>query len=237
MANQVVQIIDNNGNDIYPVAGALMQGAVTTSTINDGAVTASKIDFTTFGDNIVTILKFGHQDTQTGSMTRTTLKGTELTIEWVNYGQRFCITSGANGINRIRESYSVRPENGATVGSYLIGGLAAGSKTYTYGNAILNSSNQPNYSRTSIDVIDGTFDSYSAFIDVAGSKSFTTASVDFIRGHNDVWNGLGFAMSSGLACFASFGVECTCRSGMAPHFCQGVTGNPTNIEVIYEIFE
>ena len=50
MANQVVTIIDNNGNDIYPVAGALMQGAVTTSTINDGAVTANKIDFSTFGD-------------------------------------------------------------------------------------------------------------------------------------------------------------------------------------------
>ena len=47
MANQVVTIIDNNGNDIYPVAGALMQGAVTTSTINDNAVTAGKIDWGT----------------------------------------------------------------------------------------------------------------------------------------------------------------------------------------------
>lgn len=45
MANQVVQLIDNDNNNIYPVAGALKDGSVTTSTINDNAVTAAKIDF------------------------------------------------------------------------------------------------------------------------------------------------------------------------------------------------
>jgi len=54
MANQVVTIIDNEGNNIYPVAGALMQESVTTSTINNGAVTADKIDFTTLGGNYST---------------------------------------------------------------------------------------------------------------------------------------------------------------------------------------
>lgn len=48
MADQVVTLIDNEGANLYPVAGALKQGSVTTSTINDGAVTADKIDFTTF---------------------------------------------------------------------------------------------------------------------------------------------------------------------------------------------
>lgn len=54
MANQVVTIIDNEGNNIYPVAGALMEGAVTTSTINDGAVTAAKIDFSSLPGNYST---------------------------------------------------------------------------------------------------------------------------------------------------------------------------------------
>ena len=54
MSNQVVQLIDNNNNNIYPVAGALKDGSVTTSTINDGAVTASKIDFSTLGVNYST---------------------------------------------------------------------------------------------------------------------------------------------------------------------------------------
>lgn len=54
MADQVVTLIDNEGTNLYPVAGALKQGSVTTSTINDGAVTADKIDFTTLGGNYST---------------------------------------------------------------------------------------------------------------------------------------------------------------------------------------
>lgn len=51
MPNKIVQLIDNEDNNIYPVAGSLAQGSVTTSTINDGAVTAAKIDFTTMPGN------------------------------------------------------------------------------------------------------------------------------------------------------------------------------------------
>lgn len=47
MANKIVQLIDDNNDNLYPVAGSLKSGSVTTSTINDGAVTSSKIDFTT----------------------------------------------------------------------------------------------------------------------------------------------------------------------------------------------
>ena len=47
MADRVVQLKDNQDNNVYPIAGALAQGSVTTSTINDGAVTGVKIDFTT----------------------------------------------------------------------------------------------------------------------------------------------------------------------------------------------
>jgi len=48
MANKVVQLIDKDSNNIFPVAGALKDGSVTTSTISNGAVTSAKIDFTTF---------------------------------------------------------------------------------------------------------------------------------------------------------------------------------------------
>lgn len=51
MSNQVVQLTDKDNNNIYPVAGALKQGSVTTSTIDDGAVTGAKIDFTTLLNN------------------------------------------------------------------------------------------------------------------------------------------------------------------------------------------
>ena len=48
MSNQVVQLTDDNNNNIYPVAGALMEGSVTTSTIENEAVTAAKIDIDDF---------------------------------------------------------------------------------------------------------------------------------------------------------------------------------------------
>ena len=51
MANKVVQLTDDSNNNIYPVAGALKSGSVTTSTIGNGAVTADKIDFTTLINN------------------------------------------------------------------------------------------------------------------------------------------------------------------------------------------
>lgn len=49
MADKVVQLVDKDNNNVYPIAGALAQGSVNTGTINDEAVTAEKIDFTTLG--------------------------------------------------------------------------------------------------------------------------------------------------------------------------------------------
>ena len=47
MTDKVVQLVDAESNNIFPVAGSLKSGSVTTNTINDGAVTADKIDTST----------------------------------------------------------------------------------------------------------------------------------------------------------------------------------------------
>lgn len=55
MVDKIVQLVDVDNNNVYPVAGSLKQGSVTTSTINDGAVTAAKINFsslTTIVDSV-----------------------------------------------------------------------------------------------------------------------------------------------------------------------------------------
>lgn len=44
MANKIVQLQDESGDNIFPVAGGLASGSVTTSTINNGAVTADKLN-------------------------------------------------------------------------------------------------------------------------------------------------------------------------------------------------
>lgn len=53
MTEKIVQLVDKDNNNLYPVAGSLKQGSVTTSTINGKAVTADKIDFSTLGAQCV----------------------------------------------------------------------------------------------------------------------------------------------------------------------------------------
>lgn len=48
MADKVVQLVDKDNNNVYPIAGALAQGSVNTSTINDGAVTVGKMNVGSF---------------------------------------------------------------------------------------------------------------------------------------------------------------------------------------------
>lgn len=50
MVDKIVQLVDKDNNNVYPIAGALAQGSVNTSTINDGAVTVGKMNFNSFYD-------------------------------------------------------------------------------------------------------------------------------------------------------------------------------------------
>lgn len=49
MANKIVQLTNKDGDNIYPIAGGVGAGSVTTSSIEDGAVTSDKIDYATMG--------------------------------------------------------------------------------------------------------------------------------------------------------------------------------------------
>lgn len=48
MADKIVILEDNDGNNIYPITRGLAANSVDTNAIQDGAVTSSKIDSTTF---------------------------------------------------------------------------------------------------------------------------------------------------------------------------------------------
>lgn len=45
MADKIVTLKDKNNNNLYPAAGAVFADAVSTDSIQDGAVTSDKIDF------------------------------------------------------------------------------------------------------------------------------------------------------------------------------------------------
>ena len=49
MANKITQLVNKAGDNLYPLAGGIMSDSVTTDMIQDGAVTSSKIDWTTLG--------------------------------------------------------------------------------------------------------------------------------------------------------------------------------------------
>lgn len=50
MADKILTLTNKDGTDnIYPVAGAMVADSVTTAMLQDGAVTSSKIDWTTLG--------------------------------------------------------------------------------------------------------------------------------------------------------------------------------------------
>lgn len=54
MADKIVQLKDKDNNNLYPVAGALFSDAVDTASIQNGAVTSDKIDWTTTEDTGIT---------------------------------------------------------------------------------------------------------------------------------------------------------------------------------------
>ena len=78
MADKIVQLVDKDNNNVYPIAGALAQGSVTTSTINDGAVTAEKIDFST--------LDFGNYSTSEQNTGFTWIDGRAIYKKTVDTG-------------------------------------------------------------------------------------------------------------------------------------------------------
>lgn len=91
MTEKIVQLTDDENNNIYPVAGSLKDGSVTTSTINDGAVTADKIDFTTL-------------EVKTGSVKQGT---TDLDITdgtWLIYAYCTVLASGSESELSLRKN-------------------------------------------------------------------------------------------------------------------------------------
>lgn len=44
MANNIVQLQDRSGNNIFPLAGGMVSDSITTQMLQDGAVTSGKID-------------------------------------------------------------------------------------------------------------------------------------------------------------------------------------------------
>lgn len=90
MTDKIVKLVDGDDNNIYPIAGALKSGSVTSSTINDGAVTTPKIaNEAVEVDKIDFATMKGYANSlpiATRANTIATLGGTNLTGTLTRYG-------------------------------------------------------------------------------------------------------------------------------------------------------
>ena len=92
MADKIVTLIDNEGTNIYPVAGAVKEGSVTTSTIADDAITPAKIDFSTFNVILSAItIRGSYSDATAPSNTQISLDTVQA-----SYGDKLTLSS--NGV-------------------------------------------------------------------------------------------------------------------------------------------
>lgn len=124
MTDKIVQLVDKDNNNVYPVAGSLKQGSVTTSTINDGAVTAAKINLssliktigTTTGDNVNYCIKFA--DGTMIAIIKKQFTGVDITNAWGGtYEYEFSSSWLGN--------YAVEFANKPAVNIYATGGNSA----------------------------------------------------------------------------------------------------------------
>ena len=53
MANKIVQLINEDNDNVYPLAGGMAADSIDTQMLKDGSVTSDKIDYTTLGANYV----------------------------------------------------------------------------------------------------------------------------------------------------------------------------------------
>ena len=91
MADKIVQLIDKDGDNVYPVAGSLAADTVDTNNIVDEAVTSSKIDFTTFG-NQTSYFDLGNIRVVFGSGSLSVPNNQETSTPAISYGVAFAST-------------------------------------------------------------------------------------------------------------------------------------------------
>ena len=128
MTDKVVQLVDAESNNIFPVAGSLKSGSVTTNTIDDGAVTADKIDASTLPGK--TFAEVSLTDTKRAGSTYVDFS-TYTVPQSGLYAIRIAFSSEATNTNH---STAVRIVNGSTT---LMSHLSWGSEAWS-GNHFCN---------------------------------------------------------------------------------------------------
>ena len=139
MADKIVQLENKDGDNIFPVAGALKSGSVSTSTINDAAVTAAKIAagaVTAEKMNLATstqTITWKNNDNTVGTTTCTMIPLDEngLTL-CISDGVAWANNSSSPGTINIKGSWGTAPNT--LVGGIIDGCFAEDTASYkTYG--------------------------------------------------------------------------------------------------------
>ena len=75
MANKITQLVNESGDNLYPLAGGMAADSIGTEMLKDGSVTSDKIDSTTLG-SLVEVTPLNQSKTWSGGGEYELLSGT-----------------------------------------------------------------------------------------------------------------------------------------------------------------
>lgn len=204
--------------------------------IQDGSITASKMDLPSFGDPVVTRFKFNTlQGSELGTLVGTTIKGTNITFGYGMYGGQMWIESGAGSIRHVRVIFSSRFPTGTT-NDWGVGALSS-AQIHTYYSGVLSGT----YGSGGTGGVTPVGGIVSLCDTKGGSKQGTIAICDCTRYQpgGTLWSLQGTVQSWGSASAIQFNCECTGKSANAMPciYQRGIGGKITAFEYVFEVYE
>lgn len=201
----------------HPITTSLIaDGAVTTAKIANNTITTDDVNWSNFGATWSTFY-FPNQSTES-TVTRTTKKGTVLTLQVAAGGTAVRILAGGGNIFCVRQYWGARYTANNTA-NWRVAGLKSGSSVYTtyYGARNAGSSINVGMNTTTAGTgVDG--QCYADLAALSGGK--VASSVEFVATKVDeitqVWEIIGTASGKGTSTNMSFSAECTSATGFVP---------------------
>lgn len=79
MANKITQLVNESGDNLYPLAGGMAADSIGTEMLKDGSVTSDKIDWTTMSSSAITVTK---NSTYVGNVESASVRRTGNLVEF-----------------------------------------------------------------------------------------------------------------------------------------------------------
>ncbi len=242
MADKIVQLIDEDGDNVFPVAAAQ---TADTATINDGAITTAKLANTSVNNTKIDWSTMGPQwfvmtttNIAGDSLSFTSPRGHTYNANTVNAGSGFKVTGGANSIKKVKGHISF-VLTGATANSSALSmhGVSSGTNVYARSTGGLNGGTVITPAQTST-AASATY----AAVGISVGK-ITGGAFDYVAmrkaGTNNIWEFIITFHANGGASSVDYTVECTAYDNFTipTPYCGGTGSLGSAAHCVLELLE